>query len=151
MNLARRFRGEGDGSGDEAGRRTVIELQDAARRRCEQRARLAAERRMQEHALRERARAAARERHLAALAPRQDQVWEQVYAAIGTRQPSRYDEAVELLVDLRTVSERERRREVFDRRLVELRRQHSKKQSLLQRLERAGLEGDPSGMQGGQR
>ena len=147
VNLARRFRGEGDGSGDEAGRRTVIELQDAARRRCEQRARLASERRMQEQALRERARAAARERHLAALAPRQDQVWEQVYAAIGTRQPSRYDEAVELLVDLRTVSERERRREVFDRRLVELRRQHSKKQSLLQRLERAGLEGDPSGMQ----
>ena len=146
VNLARRFRGEGDGSGDEAGRRTVIELQDAARRRCEQRARLASERRMQEQALRERARAAARERHLAALAPRQDQVWEQVYAAIGTRQPSRYDEAVELLVDLRTVSERERRREVFDRRLVELRRQHSKKQSLLQRLERAGLEGDPSGM-----
>ena len=146
VNLARRFRGEGDGSGDEAGRRTVIELQDAARRRCEQRTRLAAERRMQEHALREQARAAARERHLAALAPRQDQVWEQVYAAIGTRQPSRYDEAVELLVDPRTVSERERRREVFDRRLVELRRQHSKKQSLLQRLERAGLEGDPSGM-----
>ena len=102
---------------------------------------------MQEQALREQARAAARERHLAALTPRQDQVWEQVYAAIGTRQPSRYDEAVELLVDLRTVSERERRREVFDRRLVELRRQHSKKQSLLQRLERAGLEGDPSGMQ----
>ena len=147
VNLARRFRGEGDGSGDEAGRRTVIELQDAARRRCEQRARLASERRMQEQALRERARAAARERHLAALAPRQDQVWEQVYAAIDTRQPSRYDEAVELLVDLRTVSERERRREVFDRRLVELRRQHSKKQSLLQRLERAGLQGDPSGMQ----
>ena len=146
IELVRRFRGEGDGSGDEAGRRTVIELQDAARRRCEQRARLAAERRMQEQALREEARAAARERHLAALAPRQDQVWEQVYAAIGTRQPSRYDEAVELLVDLRTVSERERRREVFDRRLVELRRQHSKKQSLLQRLERAGLEGDPSGM-----
>ncbi len=147
IELVRRLRGESDGSGDETGRRTVIELQDAARRRCEQRARLASERRMQEQALRERARAAARERHLAALAPRQDQVWEQVYAAIDTRQPSRYDEAVELLVDLRTVSERERRREVFDRRLVELRRHHSKKQSLLQRLERAGLQGDPSGMQ----
>jgi len=47
-----------------------------------------------------------------------------VYAAIGTRQPARYDEAVELPGDLRAVSERERRPEVFDRRLMELRQEH---------------------------
>ena len=74
-----------------------------------------------------------------------------MYAAIGTRQPARYDEAVELLGDLRMVSERERRREAFDRRLVELRQQHSKKQSLLQRLERAGLGAGPSDVQREQR
>lgn len=151
MELARRFRGERDGSGDEKGRRTAAELQDAALRHREQRARLAAERRAQEQARREHAHAAARERHLAALAPRQDQAWEQVYAAIGTRQPARYDEAVELLGNLWMVSERERRREAFDRRLVELRQQHSKKQSLLQRLERAGLGAGPSNVRGEQR
>ena len=151
MELARRFRGERDGSADEKGRRTAAELQDAARRHREQRARLAAQRRAQEQARREHARAAARERHLTALAPRQDQAWEQVYAAIGTRQPARYDEAVELLADLRMVSERERRLEAFDRHLVELRQQHSKKQSLLQRLERAGLGAGPSNVRGEQR
>ena len=151
MELARRFRGERDGSADEKGRRTAAELQDAARRHREQRARLAAQRRAQEQARREHARAAARERHLTALAPRQDQAWEQVYAAIGTRQPARYDEAVELLGDLRMVSERERRLEAFDRHLVELRQQHSKKQSLLQRLERAGLGAGPSNVRGEQR
>jgi FtsZ-interacting cell division protein YlmF len=139
MELARRFRGERDGSGDEKGRRTAVELQDAARRHREQRAQLAAQRRTQEQARREHAQAAARERHLAALAPRQEQAWEHVYAAIATRQPARYDEAVELLGDLRAVSEREQRLEAFDRRLVELRQQHSKKQSLLQRLEHRGL------------
>lgn len=151
MELARRFRGEGDDSGDEEGRRTAAELQDAARRYREQRARLAAQRRAQEEARRERAQAAARERHLAALAPRQEQAWEQVYAAIGTRQPARYDEAVVLLGDLRVVSEREQRLEAFDQRLVELRQQHSKKQSLLQRLERAGLGAGPSKVRGEER
>ena len=151
MEVARRFRGEGDDCGEEKGRRTAAELQDAARRHREQRARLAAERRAQEQARREHARAAARERHLAALAGRQEQAWEQVYAAIGTRQPARYDEAVELLGDLRMVSERERCLEAFDRRLVELRQQHSKKQGLLQRLERAGLGAGPSNVRGEQR
>lgn len=151
MELAGRFRGERNGSADEKGSRTVAELKDAARRHREQRARLAAERRAQEQARREYAQAAAHERHLAALAPRQDQAWGQVYAAIGTRQPARYNEAVELLGDLRAVSERERRPEEFDRRLVELRQQHSKKQGLLRRLERAGLIDGPGDVRGGQR
>ena len=151
MELARRFHGERDGSVNEKGRRTAAELQDAARRHREQRARLAAERRSQQQARREHAQAAARERHLAALAPRQDQAWEQVYAAIGTRQPARYDEAVELLGDLRVVSEREPHPEAFDRRLVELRQQHSKKQGLIRRLERAGLIDGPGNSRGEQR
>ncbi len=151
MELARRFRGGRDGSADEKGSRSVAELKDAARRHREQRARLTAERRAQEQARREHAQAAAHERHLAALAPRQDQAWERVYAAIGTRQPARYDEAVELLGALRAVSERERRPEVFDRRLLELRQQHPKKQGLLRRLERAGLIDGPGNVRGEQR
>lgn len=148
MELARRFRGERDGTWDEQGLRTAAQLQDAASRYREQRARLAAQRRAQEQAKREHAQAAARERRLDALAQRQEQAWEQVYAAIATRQPARYDEAVELLGDLRAVGEREERLETFDRRLVELRRQHSKKQSFLRRLERAGLGSDPANVRG---
>jgi hypothetical protein len=137
--LVRRFRCERDGSGDENGSRTAAGLRDSALRWREQRTQLAAQRRAQEEVRRERAQAAARTRHLAAMAPRQEQIWEHVHAAISTRQPAQYDEAVELMRDLREVSEQEQRLDVFDRRLAELCQQHSKKQSLLQRLEHAGL------------
>lgn len=151
VELARRFRGERDGSGDENGCRTAAELQGAARRFREQRTLLAAQRRAQEQARRQHTRAAAREQHLTALAHRQEQAWEQIYAAIATRQAAQYDEAVGLLGDLRAVAEREERLETFGRRLVELRQQHSKKQSLLRRMERAGFGAGPATMPGEQR
>ncbi len=59
--------------------------------------------------------------------------------AIEARQPARYDEAITLLSDLRAVSEREDRRDAFDQRLRDLHQRHTRKVSLLQRLERAKL------------
>ena len=140
MELSRRFRGETHPAPDGRGARTVAELREAAVSHPERREQLAASRQAQEKAIRERAQAVVRERHLATLAKRQVQAWEQVYTAIDARQPAQYDVAVELLKDLRAVSERDKRLEAFDRHLLELRQQHSKKHSLLQRLEQAGLE-----------
>lgn len=137
--LTRRFRTERDPVGDGPGDRTVAELREAARRHAEQRAQLVAQRRADEQARRERARTAARQRHLAALARRQDQAWKQVDAAIATRQSARYDEAVELLKDLRAVSAAAQRLDAFDHRLGDLRQRHAKKRAFLQRLERADL------------
>ena len=87
----------------------------------------------------ERAQAAARERHLSALALRQGQAWQRVRAAIDTRQPGQYDATVELLGDLRAVGEREGRLAAFEHQLQDLRQQNSKKPSLLRRLDRPAL------------
>lgn len=141
--LTRRFRSERHPVGDGPGVRTVAELREAARRHAEQRAQLVAQRRADEQARRERDQAAARQRHLAALARRQDQAWQQVDAAIATRQPAQYDEAVELLQDLRAVSAAAQRLDVFDHRLGDLRQRHAKKTALLQRLEQADLGAGP--------
>ena len=76
---------------------------------------------------------------LTALAQRQDQAWTQVHCAVERRQAASYDEAVTILQDLRAVSEREDRRDAFDQRLTDLHQRHSRKISLLERLQRAGL------------
>ena len=61
--LTRRFRTERDPVGEAPGDRTVAELREAARKHAEQRDQLVAQRRADEQARRERARAAARKRH----------------------------------------------------------------------------------------
>ncbi|WP_328855748.1 hypothetical protein OHB01_18745 [Microbispora hainanensis] len=140
MELLRRFRGApkaGAESGD--GGRTVAELLDGAAERRAERERQAKARRAEEEARRERERAAAREERLAALARDEDTAWERVDKLIFTRKPGEYDAAVDLLVDLRTLAERVARLEEFTRRLTSLRREHSRKPSLMERLDRAGL------------
>ncbi|MEU7913108.1 hypothetical protein [Microbispora bryophytorum] len=102
----------------------MAELLDAAAERRAERERRAAALRAEEETRRERERPAARER---------------VDLMIGTRKPGEYDAAVELLVDLRTAAERVARLEEFTRRLTSLRREHSRKPSLMDRLDRAGL------------
>ncbi len=137
--LVRRFRTENNPVLEREGTRTVAALQDAALQARERRERLAAQRRAEEKAGRARTQAVAREQHLTALAARQEQAWTQVDCAIETRQPANYDQAVNMLEDLRSVSEREDRRDAFDQRLSNLQQRHARKVSLLQRLERAGL------------
>ncbi len=150
LELLRRFRGDTCAEPDADGTRSVSELREAAARIRERRKQLAAKRTAEARARDERAQAAARERHLSALALRQGQAWQRVRAAIDTRQPGQYDAAVELLRDLRAVGEREGRLEAFEHQLHDLRQQHSKKPSLLRRLDRAGLgpvtEGPSEGM-----
>jgi hypothetical protein len=55
------------------------------------------------------------------------------------QKPTEYDKAVELLMDLRAVAERKNRLDVFERRFAQLRQQHLRKPSLLQRFDRARL------------
>ena len=139
LELSRRVREDAHARPDADGTRSVGELREAAARIRERREQLAAKRKAEEKARAARAHAAARERHLSALALRQEQAWQRVRAAIDTRQPGQYDAAVELLGDLRAVGEREGRLAAFEHQLQDLRRQHSKKPSLLRRLDRAGL------------
>ena len=87
----------------------------------------------------ERAAAAAREQRLQGLADREDEAWLRAAALIDTKRPTDYDAAVDLLRDLQAVSERTGAGAVFTRRMQQLREQHRRKPSLIERLHRAGL------------
>ena len=119
--------------------RTVAELRAAAAARRVERERLAAIERARKQARRERDAALAHDKRLEELALHEEQAWGQVDASIETKKSAGYDSAVELLSDLRAVSERKGRQEAFVKRFAELRGQHLKKSSLLERFDRAGL------------
>lgn len=116
-------------------RRTVDELRSSAEIRRD--ARLTAERirRARAAAGHEHAVAAARERRVAALRSEGEVVWRRIAALVATKKPAGYDRTVELLVDLRDACPGEE----FRRRIGELRDEHRRKPSLMDRLDRAGL------------
>ncbi len=148
--LQRRFRAErspGSTPAD-AGTRTAGELRDAATARREERERVAAERKAEDLARQARAAAAAREQRLDALALREEQAWQHVDSLIGTKKPREYDEAVAVLLDLQALAERDGNGNAFSQRFRQLREQHLRKPSLIQRFDNAGLraEAQQSGM-----
>lgn len=64
---------------------------------------------------------------------------------IGTKKPREYDEAVAILLDLQALAERGGNSSAFSQRFRQLREQHLRKPSLMQRFENAGLGLKPSG------
>jgi hypothetical protein len=139
-DLLRRFHGNPTaGDTGRLGSRTAGELLDAARACREERRREADRRRAAEQVRVERAAAAAREQRLQGLADREDEAWLRAAALIDTKRPTDYDAAVDLLRDLQAVSERTGAGAVFTRRMQQLREQHRRKPSLIERLHRAGL------------
>ena len=62
-----------------------------------------------------------------------------VDSLIGTKRPGDYAAAVTLLVNLRDISDRNRRDTTFAQRLATIRARHPKKAALLARLAKAGL------------
>jgi len=139
--LARRFMDEAraaQGAADRT-RRTVNELQVRASEILgawkAERARKAEEARRQ----REAAAAAAREKHLDALASRKVEVWAEIEMLVSATKPKYYDLAVARLVDLRELAQRDNHEQEFGGRLNELRGRHSRKPSFIARLDKAGL------------
>jgi uncharacterized Zn finger protein len=139
--LQRRFRARRSGgeTTPEAGKRTAGELWKAASSLREDRERAEAERLAQERARQARAAAAAQEKRLDDLALRQEQAWQRVSVLIDTKKPREYDEAVAILKDLQALGEREGGAEAFAERFRQLREQHLRKPSLLERFDKAGL------------
>jgi len=120
--------------------RTAGELLATAADLRAERERRDAEQRERERIRRERSAAAVRQRHLDTLASDQPAVWKQVDELIATKKPREYDTAVQLLVDLRDLAERDADSGLFQQRLAELRTVHARKPSLLERLDLAGLD-----------
>jgi hypothetical protein len=123
----------------EASDRTAGELLSAWDQRTQEKERQTAEKKAREEAQRKRETAAARQAYLDALAQRAPQAWQQVEALIQTRQPKRYDEAVQLLRDLCDLADRQGKTAEVRARLQALRDAHANKPSLLRRLNEVGL------------
>lgn len=139
--LLRRFRAEREEISGEPAEppRTVAELLAAAEQRAQERRRREAERAERERIRREREEAAARERRLDALAKREADAWRQAEELVATKKPAAYDEAVQLLSDLRELGARGGRSAEVEERIRALRERHARKLSFVDRLERAGL------------
>jgi hypothetical protein len=146
MTLLRRFRdwdaarrGKGRSEAEGPPRRRVVDLLAAGEARAEENRRCEAEKKARAAAALAKRKAAKRAKYLDDLAPRQAEVWRQVETLIEAKRPKEYDEAVQLLVDLRDLAERDGHGDEVARRIGELRGRHVKKPALLKRLDQANL------------
>lgn len=138
LRLAREHEG-GQGSGKAPiRRRTVAELLGQADQAADDRRRIEAEKAAKDRARREREAAIARAKHLDAFAGKEPVLWDRVQGLIATKQPKSYNQAVDLLVDLRDLAARSDGAD-FRPRLEALRAEHARKPTLIDRLHKAGL------------
>lgn len=133
--LHQRVRQEGAGERGAAKvttkRRNVAELLHEAKQ-------AAAEKAAREKVRREREAAIVRAKYLDELASREPAIWKEVESLIATRQPRGYDQAVDLLMDLRDLAAQKSGAD-FQRRVEELRAAHARKETFVDRLQKAGL------------
>src|SRR5580700_420933 len=136
--LLRRFRAASS-SPSAALARTAAELWQAAGDRKVARVTAAEQRKREADARRAAAQAAAYAKHLDQLATRTEAAWEKAAEWIDTKRPGDYDLAVSLLRDLQALADRQENPAVFRKRFLDLRAQHQRKPSLLDRFDQAGL------------
>jgi hypothetical protein len=121
------------------GTRTVGEIIDAADALRLQRIRTEREQQAEAERLRAEQAAAKRRTRLEWLARNEESSWQKVESLIDTKKPAEYETAVDLLLDLRAVSEQQDKPAEFGRRVAEIRDRHQRKVSLLGRFTAAGL------------
>ncbi|HLO87888.1 MAG TPA: hypothetical protein VK203_23165 [Nostocaceae cyanobacterium] len=78
-------------------------------------------------------------RRLEALAPKQDQIWKEVFRLIELKQAKPYDEAVAHLVDLRDLAEYQGKLSEFYPKIYQIENDYSKRSGLISRLAKVGL------------
>jgi hypothetical protein len=137
--LLRRYQSEQPGAPLTTELRSAGQLVATADQLRVKRDRRAARQQEVERVRRERSAAIARQRHLDALAVDEPAAWRRIATMIDTKKPREYDTAVELLVDLRDLSDRDGHAPRFSRQLADLRSRHAQKPSLLKRLDVAGF------------
>lgn len=81
----------------------------------------------------------ARAKYLDSIEGQEAALWQRIDALAGARRAAEYDQAVQLLVDLRDLSARGNQTAAFATRLSELRERRPRKPSFLERLDRVGL------------
>jgi hypothetical protein len=119
--------------------RSVAQLLAEANERAAALERKEAERQAAERARREREAAIARAAYLDRLAGREEELWRQASSLIAAMKPKEYDQAVQLLTDLRDLGERGHQAGDFAARLGSLREEYAKRRGLIDRMNKAGL------------
>ncbi len=122
-------------------RRTAADLLERAQVLGEARRAKEAEARARKKAKREREAAKKRQQHLESLRGKEPRLWSKVRKLIETRQPKRYDEAVEILRDLHDLAELEEDVESFRLKMSALHDEHQRKTTLVERFRKAKLLG----------
>lgn len=137
----RRRRREAAGRSAESGvrLRTAEELLAMAGGMREERRRVAEQKATAERRREERRLAEEKKRHLARIAQRGETAWREVEELIVMRNPSGYDRAVRLLMDLAEIARSESREEDFGRHVADIRQRHERKGQFLTRLDTAGI------------
>jgi len=123
-------------------RRTAAELLQRAQVLGEARRAKEATDRARKEARRARKAAKKMREHLEALRGREPEIWSQAQELIDTRKPRRYDEAVELLRDLRDLANLQEDEASYRTKMVALQKEHRTKKALLERLHKAKLLGE---------
>lgn len=147
LNRFRKERGvqaKGGVRTNEADLPSADELLKEARGIAEERKAKEAERRRKMEAEQARKAAAERKKYLKSLAGREDGAWKEVKNLISTKQPKKYDAAVQLLKDLHELSVSQNNEPAYIARLQKLRDLHHRKGTLLRRFDEAGLPGPQS-------
>jgi len=119
--------------------RDPVELLEPTAGRMDARAAALEERLREEEAREAEAKAAAYTRRLDQLAAREEAAWAKVAEWIETKRPNDYDLAVSLLRDLQALADRQENSAAFQKGFGELRAQHQRKPSLLDRFDQAGM------------
>ncbi|WLE98697.1 MAG: cell envelope integrity protein TolA [Candidatus Electrothrix communis] len=119
--------------------RTVMTLLQKAEAYTKEKDRQIAEQKAKEKARKVKEAAIAREKYLNGLAGRENEIWEKVNALILTRTPKSYDEAVDLLIDLKDFAKKNNATSLFKSKLMIIQEEHRRKPSFIRRLDSANL------------
>ena len=137
--LLRRFRSVSSVTSAAGPARTAAELWEAVTDIKDAVARALEEHRRKEEVRKAATQAAAYAKRLDQLAAREEEAWAKVAEWIETKRPHDYDLAVSLLRDLQALADRQENSAAFRKRFGELRVQHQRKPSLLDRFDQAGM------------
>ena len=121
------------------GQRTIRQLLAARTALVRAKEEKAAQRAARERASTERKQAEARAKYLDGLIGREIATWREVETLIATKLPKNYDRAVALIKDLHDLAQRSGQTTEVLIRIQQVRQQHGKKPSLIDRFDRQGL------------
>ncbi|MCI5144096.1 MAG: hypothetical protein D3923_00895 [Candidatus Electrothrix sp. AR3] len=119
--------------------RTVMRLLQKAEAYTKEKKRHIAEQKAKEKVREEKEAVAARKKYLNELAGRENEIWKKVNSLILTKKPKDYDEAVRLLIDLKDLAKKNNTTSLFTSKLMVIRENHSRKSSLINRIDSACL------------